>query len=910
MNKKKNIGIFAKISSFFFIQWRYTLMLLVFLVGSGIFIYTNVIQREGFPTIQFPLTVVNATYFVDDSAMVDKNLSQPLIEIVSELPGVKKVNTTSQKNFMSMVVEFEQEVLPATGTAEIVDAVNNDKSLPTEANFTFVTLNPGGFLNKYDMLLSVYDASSKSSVQDLEKKAQLIADEFENEDTILKAEPQPLLSTAVNPQTGDKETRQTAFNLIGLSDDINKDITNKSNLLFHTAITVGLVRDKSKIDALELSNLAKEKIASIDLTSSGDSYQAVIAADSAESVNNQISSLQFNLLTGLLAVAFVSFLLITWRASIITAIFMLSVMAVTVGILYIVGYSLNTITLFGLVLSLGLFVDDATIIVESIYANKSAKNTPLKTVQVAIKKIGSASFAGTMTTVLVFLPLAFLTGVLGEFIRLMPITVIIALLSSLILSITIIPFLSKFILLRSEKVSFITKINPIPSCEKVLSRWVGKGPGNLASGSRKSKLFALSMVTLSLVSIFAGLSFAKKLPLNIFPPSKDSDQIGIQVTYPAGYSLGDAEAVAEKINDSVASNIADVTKRVVYGGFSQSNNRSAEIKIDLVSFKKRNQTSPQIINEIGGKIKGLIPESVSYRVIQFDAGPPIDEFPLNIQIKGEDTAKSLKLADELSDYLLNTEVVRSNGSAASISRVKISNSDEITRNNQDKIISVRGKFDADDVSGLLAATQKEVEDKFTPQYLESNGYANDSLGFDFGQETENAKSFSSLAVAFPVALLLMYLLLAFQFRSLLQPLLIFMAIPFTFLGVFGGLYLTGNSLSFFVQVGLIGLIGIAVNNTILLTEYSNQERRLGNSAVEAVSKAITVRFRPLIATTLTTVVALLPLALSEPFWEALAFTIIFGLVSSTLLVLLSFPYYYIAAEWLRSKVKIRRLRKS
>ena len=104
---------------------------------------------------------------------------------------------------------------------------------------------------------------------------------------------------------------------------------------------------------------------------------------------------------------------------------------------------------------------------------------------------------------------------------------------------------------------------------------------------------------------------------------------------------------------------------------------------------------------------------------------------------------------------------------------------------------------------------------------------------------------------------------------------------------------------------MIGLVGIAVNNTILMTDYANQERRTGATAVEAISRAASRRFRPLITTTLTTLAALLPLALSDPFWEALAFTIIFGLASSTFLVILAYPYYYLAAEWLRTRASRR-----
>ena len=96
-----------------------------------------------------------------------------------------------------------------------------------------------------------------------------------------------------------------------------------------------------------------------------------------------------------------------------------------------------------------------------------------------------------------------------------------------------------------------------------------------------------------------------------------------------------------------------------------------------------------------------------------------------------------------------------------------------------------------------------------------------------------------------------------------------------------------------------------MNNTILLTDFANQERRAGADRVTAIEVAVRRRFRPLVSTSLTTVAGLLPLALSDPFWEALAFTIIFGLLSSTLLVVLSFPYYYLAIEWVRDGIRRR-----
>ena len=147
-------------------------------------------------------------------------------------------------------------------------------------------------------------------------------------------------------------------------------------------------------------------------------------------------------------------------------------------------------------------------------------------------------------------------------------------------------------------------------------------------------------------------------------------------------------------------------------------------------------------------------------------------------------------------------------------------------------------------------------------------------------------------------------LLAVQFRSIVQPLLIVSAIPFATLGVGLGLRLTGNPLSFFVMIGLIGLIGIVVNNTILLVDAANQERAAGADPADAIARAVARRFRPLLATTSTSVVGLAPLAIADPFWEPMAVTIMVGLVSSTALVVTAFPFYYVIVE--SGRVAVRR----
>ncbi|MDZ7786130.1 MAG: efflux RND transporter permease subunit [Candidatus Saccharibacteria bacterium] len=892
-NKK---GLFAAIAATFFKHARLVVIGLLVLLIAGGTIYGSVIKREGFPSIQFPLTFVNGFYFVDDKAQVDQDIAQPFYQAVKDLNGVETVQTTANANDFTGVVYFEESVTPQEGAEEVRQAIEGQ--FPEQAQFNVISIDPAAYLNKYDMLLTVY--GENGDVAKLQEVAGFVAEDIEGLEEVTLAEPQPLISESENSATGEPQPTRTSFNRVGLPDN--------GGLEFSNAVTIGVDRDQDKYDVIELSEAVQAYLNDLDLSQFGEGYDAVIGADFAESINTQINSLQDNLFTGLIAVAVVSLLLITWRASIITAVFMVTVMAATIAILFAVGYTLNTITLFALVLSLGLFVDDATIVVEAIDAAKRKRKKGLRVVKEAVGKIGAASFAGTFTTVLVFLPLAFISGVLGEFIRLLPITVIIALVASLALSLTVIPVLSKFLLLRSDKKSLLTKMNPVAFVESWLGRLTGALPRTLKTRPKLGRGLAVFMVLLSIAGLIGALGFAGRVPFNIFPSSKDSNQIGVTLDFPEGHTIERAEATSQEVEQIIEEEAGDLVRRVTYGSFSivQPNERSADILVDLIPFNERDRTSQDIIAALQTELNREL-EDTRAKVVQYDAGPPVDDYPFKVQIYNEDEAAALRLAEEVREYIEGATITRPNGTEAEITDTNPPGSSAVRRSDGRQFVEITAAFNAGDTSALLVAAEDHTKEKFTDEYLENNGYRDTEISYDFGQESENAESFAALGVVFPVALGLMYVLLAVQFRSLLQPLLIFVAIPFTFLGVFAGLHYTDNGLSFFVMVGLIGLIGIAVNNTILLTTYINQERAAGEVPIDAAANAVTKRFRPLLATTLTTIVALLPLALTDPFWEPLAFTIIFGLASSTFFVLVSFPYYYLGFERLRRSVKAKKV---
>jgi multidrug efflux pump subunit AcrB len=259
-----------------------------------------------------------------------------------------------------------------------------------------------------------------------------------------------------------------------------------------------------------------------------------------------------------------------------------------------------------------------------------------------------------------------------------------------------------------------------------------------------------------------------------------------------------------------------------------------------------------------------------------------------------------KASNEIKDFLKQQTIEVAGAEPTTITQFKTEGLAEITRAEAGRFGTIKAQFKNKDAgSSAVLNTQKKISQIYDTKKLAALGLSSNALDFNVSQESENSQSFNSVGIGLIVALAMMYLLLVILFNSFSQPLLIFTAIPFSFFGVFFGLWLTNNSLSFFVMVGLLGLIGIVVNNSILLTEYANQEKESGKNRHEAISAAIKDRIRPLLATTLTTIFALVPLAMSDPFWQPLAYTLIFGLTSSTILVIVSFPYYYLGVERLR-----------
>lgn len=854
---------------------RPSLLLWLVVLAFGVLSYLFLLPREGFPPVDVPISVGSGGYFVDDKDRVDEEVTLPLAEAVLGIEGVESVQSFSRDNSFTVLANLESGVTSVEGAA-LIDEAAQGLSLPPEAQLFTQSIDASKFLDEgYDILIGVY-GNVDTTGEELEAAAEAIVGNITHPD-IASAQVEELFDAGINPETGDEVVLEVSFN----------QLTDPSNE-FRPSIAIG-VKANSNVDSIAIRDATDEALA-IARAELPDGFEAVVALDFATLVRQQISSLQGNVLLGVVVVAIVTLLLISWRASVITALFILTVLAASVGGLYLVGISLNTISLFALILALGLFVDDAIVITESIDAFREGEGEDdLTVIRRAINRVGSASLSGTLTTVLVFAPMLLIGGVLGGFIRILPITIILSLMVSLVLSLIFIPVAARYITLPVPKAS-----GPLVRAEE----WLGDKIGNLpAIEGRKGLGVAIGGFLLSILLFGVGLFvFAPNVGFNIFPPAKDSINVALEITYEPGTPIEEAKRIALDMNQQASDTLGDELE-LGYLYIGDANTALAQYNLTPIGDRPTVHELVDTLQPIGDAEDGA-------RVV-FSAisnGPPELLFPYTMQVFGEDIDELAAAAESLRADLDGRALELPNGDTFNVTETDVALDDVVAREDGRRLVEVRARFDNDSTTSVTASTQEYFEDTFGAAELAALGLDEDAIGFDFGLESDNQESFAALPAAFLSALAAMFVLLVIQFRSIVQPLLVFLAIPFSFFGVFGGLLITDNELSFFVMLGLIGLIGIAVNNSILLVDFANQERDLGADRKTAIATAVKKRFRPLVATSFTTVGGLLPLALSDPFWEGLAFTIIFGLLSSTFLVIMSFPYYYLFVEWLRDMV--------
>ncbi|MDQ6985311.1 MAG: efflux RND transporter permease subunit [Candidatus Dojkabacteria bacterium] len=883
----------AGFSSAFANKARVTLLLFIAILAGGYISYTSGLTREGFPSVEIPIGIVTADYKINDESVVLEEVTRPLEVALSSVDEINQLFTYTTGDGMSLVAYLDTDISNKDGIKLIRDELAG-VNLPDNVELEFETLKASAVAEKYDLLFTI-NANKKTPVEEQVEVAKTIALEIEKREEVSLAEARSIFEDKLDFQTGEVNSEQVTFQRVG-------NRVNDGSFSFKDGVAIGVIKSSDDIGTIDISEAVRETLDNLD-TDIKDNYTFTIGSgDFAKELNRNIDSLESNAFSGIIAVVIISLLFVSWRASIITAIFIPTVLASTFITLNLLGMTLNIISLFALILVLGLLVDDAIVVIEAIDKKLKSGKSKIVAIKESVYEIGPADVSGTITTVLVFTPFLFISGIYGDFIVPIPMTVVLTLLLSLVIALSIIPFLSVLILSsKTESKDNNGVLSKIDAFINAPSRFVitlSDKVSKFVDMYLSKKIYTFIVMILTIIAIGLGMSSVSKIDNAQFPPPKDGDYINIVIDYPNDIEFSEVEEITEEVENIITTTID--TSLVESASYIIANKDMAFLDFLLVSYNDRNVTHLELTDQLTQVFESYPRATVQATASSADGSGLGYDFIAQVYA---DEGANIEIGyDALVEYIENYDF----GESVDILDISKSATGLIARKDGRRFgeISIAFKYDDEniDIAPLVDNLEASIKKDFDESKLETLGLSKDAIDFDQGFNDDAEEAFAAMTVALFIALILMFALLVLQFNSYIQTFLVMLAIPLSFPLLFPGLLLTDNSFSFFVQLGIAGLIGIVVNNTIMLLDFANQERDKGKSIREAIVGALNSRFRALITTSATTVLGLLPLALSDPFWEGLAYTIVFGIISSTVLVIFAFPAFYYSIESLKAKM--------
>jgi multidrug efflux pump len=728
------------------------------------------------------------------------------------------------------------------------------------------------------------------------------------------------------------------------------------------AIFIGVVR-QSKANVLEVADGVQKELPAIRAALPAG-VELHMAFDGSVFVQRSITEAQETLLiTAGLVILIIFLFLATVRATIIPALAIPVSIIGTFAVLSAFGYSINTLTLLGLILAIGIVVDDAIIVMENAYRHQEELHKNPETAAIdGTREITTAVIATTISLLAVFSPLLFLTGATGRLFNEFGAAVGGSVLISGIVALTLTPMLSAKILkvaVRESRFHHVvgTALNGISSRYE---RLLGKG---LAHPFAVIGIGAL--LTLSAVFLFRNLK-------REFVPPDDRGVFFTFVVAPEGSSVEYTDGYLKQL-EAIVEKTKDVRSTFSFVGFSGPPS-SAFLGTILEDWDKRDRSAQDVIGEVQPQFFGVP------GVFAFATNPPaFGGFgaPVQFVVQNRDFEALVQGMDTLSAVartipgLLNIDtnlrvtkpelvvnLDRDRAEDLGVSARDIATTlqtllggRDVSRFTSDnKLYDVILRLDPaeratpSDISGVQVRARNNtlvpldavtrVEEQVGPRQLNhfnrvrsftlsasmapgfTLGEALDSLNARAaqvlpagstielaGQSREFKESGGALYFAFALALIFVFMVLAAQYESLLHPFTVLLAVPLAVTGALMALWITGSTLNVYSQIGMILLIGLVSKNSILLVTYANQLRLEGHSALDAMREAGRIRLRPILMTSVATIFGALPIALGLGAGAAsrrpLGYSIIGGMILSTMLTLFLVPAVFVVFERLR-----------
>lgn len=1014
-----------------------TVMLILIVVVLG-FVSVSKIGIDLFPNIEIPIAIVSTTYENVSPAEVETLITKPVEEAVGTVENIDTIQSITMEGNSIVVVQFDFGTDMDFSSLKMREKVDMIKGLlPDGASDPMVIQIDPNAQAIMQISVSGDDVAALQAYAENQLKPNLeringvasvdISGGFDNYVSVkvhtdrlngygltIDGIAQTLVAQNINLPAGkvNKGDKSLLVRMVGEFSSIdqinnipiilnsgdviylrdiadvslaNKDLTTISKVNGESAVSIS-IQKQSGTNTVAVADEVRKTIDKINKTSD---YKINIIIDQSDYIKDSIAQVSSNAIIGGLLAVFILFIFLrNIRSTFIISLSIPVSIIATFVLIYFNNITLNMMTLGGIALGVGMLVDNSVVVLENIYRYRQEGHSRYDAAVKGTKEVAMAVTASTLTTIAVFLPIAFVQGVTSIMFRELALTVTFSLVSSLAVSLTLIPMMSSKILkvddMRGKH--HITKFKIIGSIldktdvvydkvevyYKQILKW--------SLSHRKIIVgIAISVFVVGIISTgFIGSEFFPTADEGTFTISVDLEN-GVQV-----------EETSQAI-DTIIANIGGIDEidylysNTTGGDFLDSGQNKGQIQGVLKPLSERERSVFEVIEEIDQKI-GVIPgvkttvspqssmmnmgggsaiyitvkgdeyeqlEQVSNDIMKIiknvsgtkNVTSSISEAIPQVEIKMKETGSSYGLTTyqvanaiksviegkTATRYKFNGEEIDVVLEGEALYEESLSNLEQISiptpmgttvplelvadigiglgpiqlnRENQSRVVSVSADLAGRDLGAVTADINAKIAELNIPE-----GYIVESAG----QDEMMMEAFSDLLMALGLAVLLVYMILASQFESLLNPFIIMFSTPLAFAGGLLGLFVSGRTLNITSMIGFILLAGIVVNNAIVLIDYINTRRKAGEDRNEAILNAGPIRLRPILMTTLTTVLGLVPMTLGigegAELSSSMGTVVIAGLSLSTLLTLVFIPVIYTIFDDRSNKSKEKRKQK-
>ncbi|WP_349956906.1 efflux RND transporter permease subunit [Rhizobium sp. ZPR3] len=1014
-------------------------MVMVAIVVLGIVAWSR-LPVDLLPSVDLPTVVVSTNYDGASALAVEQQVSRPIEESIGAISGIKKISSHSSTGNSLVIAEFTLETPSRAAADEVRDRISRLQDvLPDGADRPLVTrFNPQ---DAPIMSLAAFSAdisiSRMTQIADTTIVPRLrrvpgvgqvtlvggSEDQVRIQPDPVKLQsfgiPIPSLIEAIQRATRDSaigsvvsSTRERSITvsvqpgslkefadiviaqdsagrtirLSEVADVMEAGADPKSRAWFNGKPALGL--DINKLEGANTVDVAKgveRELAKLRKDDALRDMGIVVSQDSSRTIIGQIGDVQHTIIEGgALTIVIVLLFLNSWRSTIITALTLPVAVIGTFAAIAVLGFSLNLMTMLALSICIGILIDDAIVVRENISRHAAMGKDRRQAALDGTTEIGLAVLATTFSIVAVFIPVAFMGGVIGRFFLQFGVTVSVAALISLFVSFTLDPMLSSVwadqpVQQRKERLrALLDRFDT--SFERIAHRY-GDMVGWCLDHRAVTSVRVLAMFAASLCLIpRIGMEFV---------PKSDQGMVAVSLTLPEGSSVDYTAAKIRQTEDILRRypDIKDLYSTVNSGDGANTN--EARIAASMVEPDKRSMTSVTIAPtlrealspvagtriEVGqpGEVSGAQAKTIQISILGGDLNV-LEEISHDMMAKLGKLAGIIDLessadkkrpmlmvrlrADEAADLGILTATIEHNlrplvagekltswahgGDESRYVAIRLS---ESGRRTVEDLAQIPIPVDRKGVTGPAATVPlsqvADITETLAPKTIirrdgdrEVRLSANLSgrplgevvrdiqtliagqtmpAGYRMtigGEADDMAESFGYAAQALMLAVVFIYLILASQFGSFVQPVAIMTSLPLSISGVLIGLLVTGSTINIFSVIGFIMLMGLVTKNAILLVDHANKRRREGASMRQSLIDAGIVRFRPIVMTTSAMIIGMMPLALG--FGEggqeraSMAHAVIGGLLSSTALTLIFVPVALSLIESCRTMPALRK----